>query len=81
MSRQPRSIRANTAILLVWFGAVTLLLGGLALDPEMPGLIRLALALVWAGLALPTLFLLRWLRRRGDDPANIPRSRQDDTTR
>ncbi|MEU4530040.1 hypothetical protein AB0F49_17585 [Micromonospora ureilytica] len=81
MSRQPRSVRANSAILLVWFGAVTLLLGGLALDPEMPGLIRLALALVWAGLALPTLFLLRWLRRRGDDQANTPRSRQDDTTR
>ncbi|MEU8019650.1 hypothetical protein AB0B74_27165 [Micromonospora parva] len=65
MNRRPRSPRANSAILLVWFVAVTLLLGGLALDGEMPGLIRLALALLWAGLALPTLYLLRWLHRRG----------------
>ncbi|MEU1243060.1 hypothetical protein ABZ388_22125 [Micromonospora parva] len=84
MSRQPRSVRANSAILLFGFGAVTLLLGKFALDSELPGLARLAVALLWAVLALPILLLLRWLRRIGGDPANTPgqqaRSRQDDTT-
>ncbi|MEU8333299.1 hypothetical protein [Micromonospora sp. NPDC048839] len=79
-----RSPRANSAILLVWFVAVTLLLGMLALDTEMPGLIRLALALLWAALALPTLYLLRWLHRMGGDRSNVTeppaRSAVDDGT-
>lgn len=85
MSRPPRSVRANSAIVLVWFGAVTVLLGMFALDTELPDSVRLAVALLWVALAAPILLLLRWLRRRGSDPATTsgeqPPSRQDGTSR
>ncbi|MEU8181687.1 hypothetical protein AB0B85_11090 [Micromonospora sp. NPDC049044] len=59
MSR--RSPRANRALLLVGFAPVVLLLGRLALDGEMPGLIRIAMALLGLGLAMPAVYLFRWV--------------------
>ncbi|MGK5445636.1 hypothetical protein ACSNN7_27970 [Micromonospora sp. URMC 105] len=65
MTRQPRSPRRNAAILGYLLAVATIGLGFLALQPELPPPIRLAVGLIWLAVALPCLYLMRWLLRSG----------------
>ncbi|MBQ0896646.1 hypothetical protein KBX37_26740 [Micromonospora sp. U56] len=65
MTRPPRSPRRNAAILGYLLVVATIGLGFLALQPGLPGLVRLAVGLMWLAVALPCLYLMRWLLRSG----------------